>query len=399
VKKNGIPESNIILMMEDDVAGARENPFPGKMFNKPTAKGEPGVDVYAGCVPDYKGADVTAKTFLAVLSGDTANVKGKGNGKVLKSTKADNVFVNFADHGGGEIVEMPNGPYLHASDLVNTLKQMNTNSMFRKLVFYMEACNGGSMFANLLPKDINVFATTAANPTEPSWGTYCPPDDMIDGKHVGSCLGDLYSVNWMEDSDAQGEKKTLEQQFQTVVKLTNKSHPTEYGDKTFTSDEVHTYQGHGSANTTVTTATGPAARKTPVDQRDIELLQMFYSYMRSDETAEGAKKQSLTAADASKRSGLALELMALVQKREADDKLFAGMLAGLATAAATAEGFEPPLKSSPTHAQCVKSVTNEVVDKCGGFTSYSLRYHADLVSYCAKMPAAGVAFVVDKACA
>jgi legumain len=41
-------------MMEDDVAGARENPFPGKMFNKPTAKGEPGVDVYAGCVPDYK---------------------------------------------------------------------------------------------------------------------------------------------------------------------------------------------------------------------------------------------------------------------------------------------------------------------------------------------------------
>jgi legumain len=62
----------------------------------------------------YKGADVTAKTFLAVLSGDTAGVKGKGNGKVLKSTKADNVFVNFADHGGGETVEMPNGPYLYA---------------------------------------------------------------------------------------------------------------------------------------------------------------------------------------------------------------------------------------------------------------------------------------------
>lgn len=34
---------------------------------------------------------------------------------------------------------------------------------------------------------------------ESSWGTYCPPDDMVDGVAVGSCLGDLYSVNWMED--------------------------------------------------------------------------------------------------------------------------------------------------------------------------------------------------------
>ena len=43
---------------------------------------------------------------------------------------------------------------------------------------------------------------------------------------IGACLGDLYSVNWMEDSDAQGEGSSLEQQYEKVVKLTNKSHPT-----------------------------------------------------------------------------------------------------------------------------------------------------------------------------
>lgn len=57
------------------------------------------------------------------------------------------------------------------------------------------------MFVDL-PTNTKVYALSAANPTESSWGTYCPPDDIVGGKHIGSCLGDLFSVNWMEDTDA-----------------------------------------------------------------------------------------------------------------------------------------------------------------------------------------------------
>ena len=32
--------------MQDDVANAEENPYPGQLFNKPTDSGTPGVDVY-----------------------------------------------------------------------------------------------------------------------------------------------------------------------------------------------------------------------------------------------------------------------------------------------------------------------------------------------------------------
>jgi legumain len=64
--------------------------------------------------------------------------------------------------------------------------------MYKELVFYLEACESGSMFQTL-PKDIGVFATTAANAQESSWGTYCSPHDKVDGKSIGSCLGDLYS--------------------------------------------------------------------------------------------------------------------------------------------------------------------------------------------------------------
>jgi len=90
---------------------------------------------------------------------------------------------------------------MHRKKLVKTLTDMHENNMYKELTFYLEACESGSMFTTL-PTDINIFATTAANAKESSWGTYCSPDDKVDGKKIGSCLGDLYSVNWMEDTDA-----------------------------------------------------------------------------------------------------------------------------------------------------------------------------------------------------
>jgi legumain len=70
MKKNGIPEDQIILMSFDDVAHSLQNPYKGKLFNKPTEKGTPGVDVYDGCIPSYKGKKVTPNHLLAVLKGD-----------------------------------------------------------------------------------------------------------------------------------------------------------------------------------------------------------------------------------------------------------------------------------------------------------------------------------------
>merc|ERR1712147_190716 len=49
LKKNGIPEENIIHLAYDDIANSSENPFPGKIFNQPTDVGMPGNDVYEGC--------------------------------------------------------------------------------------------------------------------------------------------------------------------------------------------------------------------------------------------------------------------------------------------------------------------------------------------------------------
>ena len=71
---------------------------------------------------------------------------------------------------------------------------------------------------------VSVFATTAANPDESSYACY---EDSLRQTY----LGDLYSVNWMEDSDAEDIKtETLQKQFSIVRQETNLSHVMEYGD-------------------------------------------------------------------------------------------------------------------------------------------------------------------------
>uniref|UniRef100_A0ABI7XKE1 Legumain n=1 Tax=Felis catus TaxID=9685 RepID=A0ABI7XKE1_FELCA len=225
VHRNGIPDEQIIVMMYDDIANSEDNPTPGIVINRPN-----GSDVYAGVLKDYTGEDVTPENFLAVLRGDEEAVKGKGSGKVLKSGPRDHVFVYFTDHGATGILVFPNDD-LHVKDLNKTIQYMYKHKMYQKMVFYIEACESGSMMRHL-PSDINVYATTAANPTESSYACY------YDEKR-STYLGDWYSVNWMEDSDVEDlTKETLHKQYQLVKSHTNTSHVMQYGNKSISSMKV-----------------------------------------------------------------------------------------------------------------------------------------------------------------
>lgn len=97
------------------------------------------------------------------------------------------------------------------------------------------------MFTNL-PTNTKIYALSAANPSESSWGTYCSPQDVVQGKHINSCLGDLFSVNFLEDSEENNIfAETLEQQYQIIKQKTDKSHVLQWGDMSFKNDKVSEY--------------------------------------------------------------------------------------------------------------------------------------------------------------
>lgn len=99
-------------MAYDDIADNSNNPFPGKLFNKTN-----GPNVYDASVVDYKGKNVTAEKFVAVLTGDEATA----GGKVLKSDENSEVFIYYTDHGGANLICFPTGGYLYSDKLSEAL--------------------------------------------------------------------------------------------------------------------------------------------------------------------------------------------------------------------------------------------------------------------------------------
>lgn len=55
------------------------------------------------------------------------------------------------------------------------------------------------MFEGLLPSNLSIYAVTASNAVENSWGTYCPGHYPYPPPDYDTCLGDLFSISWMED--------------------------------------------------------------------------------------------------------------------------------------------------------------------------------------------------------
>jgi len=228
---HGIPDENIVVMMYDDIANSPQNPTKGVIINHPD-----GGDVYKGVPKDYIGKDVTPQNFINILTGNKDAMKGIGSGKVIASGPNDHVFVNFVDHGATGILAFPVGE-LTVKQLNDALLKMNKEKRYGKLVLYVEACESGSMFRNVLPNNINIFATTASDYDESSYACY------YDAKRQ-TYLGDWYSVNWMEDSDKEDiEKETLDTQFKITKNVTTTSHVMEYGDLTFGKLIVGEFQG------------------------------------------------------------------------------------------------------------------------------------------------------------
>ncbi|KAK1615012.1 hypothetical protein QYE76_020529 [Lolium multiflorum] len=212
LKKGGLKDENIVVFMYDDIANNSANPRPGVIINHPN-----GSDVYAGVPKDYTGNDVNVNNFLAVLLGDKSALTG-GSGKVVDSSQDDHIFVYYTDHGGPGVL----GESLFASDLVATLEKKHAAGTYRSLVFYVESCESGSMFEGLLPANISIYATTASNATEDSWATYCPGGGQGEAPppEFMTCLGDLYSVSWMEDSDAHNlRNESFELQYDNTLDL------------------------------------------------------------------------------------------------------------------------------------------------------------------------------------
>lgn len=364
---SGIKAENIILMMQDDVANSPDNPFKGKLYNQP---GNASKDVYEGCKIDYRGKVVTGQLFTDVITGNKA---GAG-GRVLESSSGDTVFINFVDHGGVGIIAFPNGPVYHASELSKALKLMKSKNMYKELVFYMEACESGSMFPDVTADD-KILAVTAANAHESSWGFYCGNDAKVHGKNIGSCLGDLFSISWLEDSDfGKFSSETFDTQITRVTKRTNKSHVLQFGDMSIKTQTI------GDVMDRVQGEPTPAdfPQSNAVDVRDLDLAQAVYAYEHAETDEE--KKRALR------------RVQEIAAARKADEDVFNGIVkaachdVNMHECKETMIGSTTDLKDMDCHYKLVQTVFDQCPRReehgAGGWNGYNMKFSQVLANLC-----------------
>lgn len=350
-REHGFPESNIISMMYDDIAQNPSNPYKGNIINHVG-----GPNVYPGSDKiDYKGKDVTAANFLKILAGDKASMKGIGSGKVVASGPDDNIFVFYSDHGSPGIVAFPSGGYLYATDLNNVIKKMYDQRKYNQMVLYIEACESGSMFDKLLAPNLNVYATTASNPTESSWACYWDSTR-------NAYLGDTYSVNFLEDSDkADMSSETFQQQYEIIKKLTTQSHVMQYGDLGMTTQTLDDFLVYG--NDASTPAKCPAHLGEQVSSRDVKISTLYHMLS----AAEGAEVYHIMREINEEN----------VHRIQADRK--AAAISHKLTGNSAAMLHKPV---AVNNVDCLKSSVQAFEETCGRFSDYSIQHVRLLVNLC-----------------
>ncbi|KAL0447413.1 UNVERIFIED_CONTAM: Vacuolar-processing enzyme [Sesamum latifolium] len=376
LKTGGLKDENIVVFMYDDIAYNEENPRPGVIINNPH-----GEDVYKGVPKDYVGDDVTVNNFFAVLLGDKTTVKG-GSGKVVDSGPNDHIFIYYTDHGGPGVLGMPTSPYIYADDLINVLKKKHASGTYKSLVFYLEACESGSIFEGLFPEGLNIYATTASNAEESSWGTYCPGDYPSPPPEYETCLGDLYSIAWMEDSDIHNLRtESLRQQYQLVKKRTANensyygSHVMQYGDLKLSVDHLFSYMGTNPANDNFTFVDGNSLRLSSsraVNQRDADLVHFWDKFRKAPEgSARKVEAQKQLA-----------EAMAHRTHIDNSIQLIGKLLFGIEKGPQVLSTVRPAGEPLVDDWNCLKLLVRTFETHCGSLSQYGMKHMRSIANIC-----------------
>ncbi len=119
VKRLGIPDSQIILMLPDDMACNPRNAFPGTVYNN----ADRALDLYGDNIEvDYRGYEVTVENFIRLLTDrldpDVARSKRLG------SDSGSNVLVYMTGHGGNEFLKFQDSEEIGSWDLADAFEQM-----------------------------------------------------------------------------------------------------------------------------------------------------------------------------------------------------------------------------------------------------------------------------------
>ncbi|KAL1129620.1 hypothetical protein AAG570_012565 [Ranatra chinensis] len=155
VKRLGIPDSQIILMIADDMACNPRNPRPATVFNNANQN----INVYGDDVEvDYRGYEVTVENFVRLLTGRLPG--GTPRSKQLLTNEGSNILVYLTGHGGDGFLKFQDSEEVTSQELADAIEQMWQKRRYNEIFFMIDTCQAASMFEKFYSPNILAVASS-----------------------------------------------------------------------------------------------------------------------------------------------------------------------------------------------------------------------------------------------
>ncbi|VDP20343.1 unnamed protein product [Soboliphyme baturini] len=166
VKRLGIPDSQIILMIADDMPCNPRNPRPGTVYNN----AQEHINLYGEDVEvDYRGYEVTVENFIRVLTGrvpyessrskrllsdHTSNILIYMTGLYLRICTPPFLYWSDVGHGGEGFLKFQDSEEITDVDLADAIAQMWSKNRYHELFLVVDTCQAASMYFKIYSPNV-----------------------------------------------------------------------------------------------------------------------------------------------------------------------------------------------------------------------------------------------------
>ncbi|KAF2449551.1 hypothetical protein P171DRAFT_195286 [Karstenula rhodostoma CBS 690.94] len=184
VKRLGIPDSQIILMLPDDMACNPRNAFPGTVYNN----ADRALDLYGDNIEvDYRGYEVTVENFIRLMTDRVSEDMPRS--KRLMTDERSNILVYMTGHGGNEFLKFQDAEEISAYDLADAFGQMWEKKRYHEMLFMIDTCQANTMYSKFYSP--NILATGSSDIDQSSYSHHADND-------VGVAVIDRYTYYNLE---------------------------------------------------------------------------------------------------------------------------------------------------------------------------------------------------------
>ncbi|WFD19457.1 glycosylphosphatidylinositol anchor biosynthesis [Malassezia caprae] len=207
VKRLGMPDSHIILMLADDAACNARNHYPGSVWSE----SHHNIDLYGDDVEvDYRGYEVTVPNLLRLLTGRVPVHTPRS--KKLESDEHSNVFLYMTGHGGDEFLKFQDAEEISAYDLADAIEQMWEKRRYHELLFMIDTCQASTMGSRIYSPNVLAMSSSVKGQNSYSFSNdYAVGVPLID-RYTRAVLEYMESVNRTSSQTLQDLSSYLEGQ-------------------------------------------------------------------------------------------------------------------------------------------------------------------------------------------